>query len=84
VLEDIATRAGLTPEPAFDVAWAYEYPDDETVRRALVAPAGIAVLVGPDHEEEVKDAIVAGLATHRTPDGGYRLHNQFHYLIARA
>jgi SAM-dependent methyltransferase len=84
VLEDLVTQAGLTPQSAFDTAWAYEYPDEETVRRALVAPAGIAVLVGPDREEQVKDAIIAGLAPRRTSDGGYRLHNEFHYLIARA
>jgi hypothetical protein len=50
----------------------------------LVAPAGIAALVGPEREEEVKDAIVEGLAPYRTPDGGYRLNNEFHFLIARA
>ena len=58
VLEDLATRAGLTPESVFDATWAYEYAD--------------------------KDAIAEGLAKHRTPDGSYRLHNEFHYLIARA
>jgi SAM-dependent methyltransferase len=84
VLEDLATQAGLTPESAFDTTWAYEYPDEDTLRRALVAPAGIAVLVGPDREEEFKDAIVTGLAPYRTHEGGYRLHNEFHYLIARA
>jgi SAM-dependent methyltransferase len=83
-LENIATKAGLDPETAFDTTWSYEFPDDETVRRALVAPAGIAVLVGPDHEEEVQDAIVKGIATHRAPDGSYRLRNTFHSLIARA
>ena len=84
VLEELAAKAGLEPENAFDATWAYEYPDEDTLRRALVAPAGIAVLVGPSREQEVKDAIVAGLATRRTPDGSYRLHNEFHYLIARA
>jgi SAM-dependent methyltransferase len=84
VLEEIATQAGLEPENAFDTTWALEYPDEDTLRRALVAPAGIAFLVGPDREEEVKDAISAGLAPHRTPDGTYRLRNTFHYLIARA
>jgi SAM-dependent methyltransferase len=84
VLEDLASEARLRPESTFDAAWSYEYPDEDTLRRALVAPAGIAVLVGPSHEEEVKDAIVEGLATRRTPDGSYRLHNEFHYLIARA
>jgi SAM-dependent methyltransferase len=84
VLEDIATRAGLEPENAFDTTWSYEYADDDTLRRALVAPAGLAALVGPDREEEVKDAIVGGLAKHRAPDGSYRLRNTFHSLIARA
>ena len=84
VLEDIATRAGLTPEQTFDTAWSYQFPDEATLRRALVAPAGIATLVGAAHEEAVKDAIVAGLARHRTADGSYRLKNQFHYLVARA
>jgi SAM-dependent methyltransferase len=84
VLEDIAARAGLEPEQAFDVSWAYEYPDEATVRRALVAPAGLALLVGPDREEQFKDALVEGLAGYRTLDGGYRLQNTFHYLIARA
>ena len=83
-LEDIATKAGLDPVSAFDTTWSYDYPDEDTVRRALVAPAGIAVLVGPDREEAVQDAIMKGLATHRAPDGSYRLRNSFHSLIARA
>jgi hypothetical protein len=49
-----------------------------------VAPAGIAILVGPEHEDDQKDAIVEGLARHRMPDGSYRLTNEFHGLIARA
>jgi len=48
-----------------------------------VAPAGIALLTGPAREDDVKDAIVKGLAPYRTPDGDYRLRNAFHYLIAR-
>jgi SAM-dependent methyltransferase len=83
VLEGLATRAGLRPERTFDTAWDYTFPDAETVRRALVAPAGIALLVGRAREDDVKDAIVKGLAPYRTPNGGYRLRNAFHYLIAR-
>jgi SAM-dependent methyltransferase len=84
VLEELATRAGLAPAEVFDTSWDLEYPDEDTLGRALVAPAGIAVVVGPEREEEVKDAIVAGLASHRTLDGAYRLRNEFHFLIARA
>jgi SAM-dependent methyltransferase len=84
VLEELATRAGLTPGEAFDVTWAYEYPDEETLGRALMAPAGIATLVGPEREEEVRAAIVEGLAPYRRPEGGYRLTNEYHFLIAHA
>ena len=84
VLEELATRAGLTPETAFDTTWAYEFADEETLRRAMAAPAGVAALVGPDHEDEFKDAVVKALAGHRAPDGSYRLQNAYHYLLARA
>jgi SAM-dependent methyltransferase len=84
VLEELATDAGLTPEQAFDASWAYEFADEDSLRRAMVAPAGIAVTVGPDRERELGDAIISGLARLRTADGGYRLHSEFHYLIARA
>jgi len=84
VLEDLATKASLEPESTFDSTWSYEYPDEDTLRRALVAPAGLAALVGPDREDEVKDSIVSGLEPYRVGDGSYRLRNTFHSLIARA
>jgi ubiquinone/menaquinone biosynthesis C-methylase UbiE len=52
VLEEIATSAGLTPESTFDVSWAFEYADVDELARAMLAPAGIADLVGPSHEQE--------------------------------
>jgi SAM-dependent methyltransferase len=84
VLEDLATRAGLDPENTLDSTWPSVYPDAEILGRALIAPAGIAVLIGPDREQEVKDAIVRGLASFRGPDGSYRLQNTYRSLIARA
>jgi SAM-dependent methyltransferase len=84
VLEETATAAGLEPGDAFDITWAYEYPDAGTLGRALMAPAGIAVLVGQEREAEVRAAIVEGLAPFRTDQGSYRLQNEFRCLIARA
>jgi SAM-dependent methyltransferase len=81
---ELAREAGLVPEEVFESSWAYTYPDEETLGRALLAPAGLAVLVGREHEEEVRSAIVEGLASFRTPDGGYRLSNEYRYLVARA
>lgn len=84
MLESLAAAAGLTPEQTFVSSWAYTYPDNETLGRALLAPVGLALLVGPDREDEAKQAIVAGLAEYRLPDGSYRLENEYRYLIARA
>jgi SAM-dependent methyltransferase len=84
VLEDLGTEAGLEPESTFDTTWAYEYEDDEALGRAMVAPAGIASIVGPDREAELRRAIVEGLAPYRSHDGRYRLQNTFHSLVARA
>ncbi len=84
VLERMAAQAGLEPGEAFDITWAYEYPDSETLGRAMMAPAGIAMLVGPEREAEVRAAVVEGLAPFRTEHGSYRLRNEFRCLIARA
>jgi SAM-dependent methyltransferase len=84
VLEEIATHAGLTPQQAFDTAWSFEFPDEETMTRALIAPAGLALLVGPEREPEFKQALIEGLRAYRTAGGGYALSNAYHYLIARA
>jgi len=84
VLEAFAIEAGLKPETTFEASLVYTYPDQETLGRALVAPAGVAILVGPEREQAIRAAIVEGLAEHRTPEGTYRLDNEFHYLIVRA
>jgi SAM-dependent methyltransferase len=83
VLEDLAEAAGLTPDVRFEASWAFEYQDAETLGRAMLAPAGIAVLV-EGHEDDVRAAIVEALASKRTPEGAYRLENEFVCLIARA
>jgi SAM-dependent methyltransferase len=84
VLEHIAAQAGLAPQQTFDTAWSFEFPNGETMTRALTAPAGLALLVGPEREPEFKQALIDGLAGYRTPTGSYRLRNEFHYLIACA
>jgi SAM-dependent methyltransferase len=83
-LHALADEAGLSAEAEFDVTWPFEYPDAETLGRACAAVAGLATLAGPEREQELKSAIVEALAPYRTPSGGYRLENEYHYLIARA
>jgi SAM-dependent methyltransferase len=83
VLESMATEAGLEPRTSFDVSWAFEYPDEETLGRGMMSAGGIAKLVGPTREAAVRRQIVEALAPYRTTDGGYRLENEFHFLVAR-
>ena len=84
VLEQLATEAGLEPQGAFDVSWAYGFADDDELGRAMLAPAGIGELVGPEREESVRHQIVDVLAPYRTAQGSYRLENEFHFVIASA
>jgi SAM-dependent methyltransferase len=81
-LKALALQAGLTPRSEFDTTWTIEYPDRETLGRASIAVAGLAMLAGPAREEELKAAIVDGLAPYRCADGSYSLSNEYHFLIA--
>jgi hypothetical protein len=83
-LRALADQSGLRPESEFDATWALEYPDAETLSRAMLAVAGLATLAGPGREYDLKTAIVDGLAAYRTLDGGYRLSNEYKFLVARA
>jgi SAM-dependent methyltransferase len=82
VLESIAAEAGLDPESAFDTSWAYEYPDEGAMVRAMLSAGGLALL-DEAAAGAVRTAIVESLAPYRTLAGGYRLDNEFHYLVAR-
>jgi SAM-dependent methyltransferase len=84
VLEGIATAAGLAPEDAFDVSWAFEYADEEALARAMLSPGLVVEAIRDFGEETVRDAIVTSLEPYRTEEGGYRLRNEWHYLVARA
>ncbi len=83
-LEALAVQAGLTPETESRHHVGLRVPGREDARPRPVAPAGLAVLAGPEREAAVKAAIVEGLAPFCTEDGHYRLENEFHSLIARA
>lgn len=82
-LERLATAAGPTPTEAFDVLWAYVYEDEEALTRSLLAAGGVGEAAG-DREPEVRRALVDVLAPYRAPDGGYRLENAWHFLVATA
>jgi SAM-dependent methyltransferase len=84
VLEGIATQAELSPKEVFDVSWAYEFPDETSLTRAMLAPGLIIDLIRAAGEEAVRGAIIQSLAPYRSSAGGYRLENEWHTLLAAA
>jgi SAM-dependent methyltransferase len=84
VLESIASEAGLEPESAFDLSWAYEYPDEPSLARAMLSPGLVVEASRAAGERRIRDAIVEALAPYRMADGGYRLETEWHYVVARA
>jgi SAM-dependent methyltransferase len=84
VLEEMATAAGLTPKRAGDLVTALEFGDDATLVRQLLSPGSIVLATQTAGEQRVRAAILESLARFRTPGGGYRLRNEWRYLIALA
>lgn len=84
VLEEMAAAAGLRPVEAGDLRNELAWPDAGTLVRHLLAPGSFVHAARIVGEPAVRDAIVGAMAPFRTPDGGYRVRNEWRYLIARA
>jgi hypothetical protein len=82
-LEGLAEAAGLSPREAYEVRWAYEYADEAELLRRMLAAGGVGAAAG-DREDDLRAALLQVLSPFRTSDGGYRLENQWHTLVASA
>ena len=52
--------------------------------RGLLSAALPVIAIAEVGEEPVRAAIVEAMSSYRTPSGGYRLQNDWHYLVTRA
>jgi ubiquinone/menaquinone biosynthesis C-methylase UbiE len=84
IVEELVPQAGLTVEDAFDLVSEYRYESDDALTEAMMGAGGAAVVAGPEREGELRAAILDALAYCRQPDGGYRLSNEWHVVVARA
>ncbi len=84
VLEQIASAAGLEPEYSYELRTAFEFPDEETLVRHMLAPGGVTEAIYHSGERAVAGAIAAALAPRRRRDGSFRLENEWRYVLARA
>jgi hypothetical protein len=70
----------VTQRAEAETAW--EYADDETALRGLLAPGPAVRAIEAAGEEAVRAGILEALAPFRTREGGYRLENTFVYVVA--
>jgi SAM-dependent methyltransferase len=83
-LAKLARLAGLRAEDTLDVRCGFEYPDERALLASLYAAElgrRAVELVG---RQQVRRAVLAGMAEHRLSGGGYRLENTFRLLVACA
>jgi SAM-dependent methyltransferase len=84
VLEALARDAGLEPQTAFDLSWAFIYDGEDDLAAAMLSAGPMREAAAVLTEEGLRDVIVQALEPYRTAEGGYRLTNEWHFLIARA
>lgn len=82
-LRELAAAAGLRSAEVVDVDWTWDYHRDlQTALRGLMSPGLSTVAIAAAGEDAVRAAITEALEPFRTPDGGYRLQNRLHCLLA--
>lgn len=81
-LEDLATRAGLAPGHADQVATRWEYPDLETAERGCLSAGPAVKAIAAVGEQRVAAAVGDAIAPFRTAAGGYAIENTWCYLLA--
>lgn len=81
-LEALARQAGLTPYNVETIACPWDYPDEQTALRGLLASGPAIRAIQVKGEEVVRETILNALAPFRTRSGGYHLSNSFRYMIA--
>lgn len=83
-MEALMEQAGLTVCANGDVSCPFTYPDDETAWKTINSSGPLAAAVRTAGEATIKRAALASLVPFKTPGGGYRQENLFHYVIATA
>ena len=81
-LDQLAAAAGMAVTERVDVVTVWEYPDEESMLRGVLAPGPAVRAIEAAGEDAVRSRVRAALAPFRMRDGGYRLENTFVYVVA--
>ncbi len=83
-LEALAQTAGLIPGEVRKVDCPWEYPDEQTALRGLLSSGPAIRAIQHTDEATVRDVVLKTLEPFKTATGGYRLENNYRYMIATA
>src|SRR5262245_17428119 len=84
LLEPVAREAGLTPVESFYSSWSYVFADEEDMLRGMLSAGSAVAAAEQVGRDRLVETILAALAPYREADGGYRMPNEWHFLVARA
>jgi SAM-dependent methyltransferase len=82
-LEALATEAGMIPGIVETVDCPWEYPDAKTALRGLLSTGPAIRAIQHTGEDVVRDVVLSVIAPFKIDLGGYRLKNNFRYMIAK-
>jgi len=83
-LEALATQAGLTPSKVKTVECPWDYPDEKTILRGLLAAGPAIIAIQNKGEDVVREVFLNAIAPFKTGSGGYHLRGNFRYMVATA
>lgn len=83
-LEALVTQAGLEPVDDGYIDAPFQYRDDESLLRAMLASGPATLAIRTSGEDAVREAALDASAPYRTGDGGYRIETEWRYVTARA
>jgi ubiquinone/menaquinone biosynthesis C-methylase UbiE len=81
-LESLLAQAGLATSEAGYLEIAEEYPDLETLLRAWLSIGPVRLAVRHAGEQAVRETLAGAFAPLRSSSGGYRIEDEYRYLIA--
>lgn len=83
VMEDMLSKAGLTPGKAEDVDTPFDFADEDTAYRAFAAAGPGIRAIRQAGEDKLRAVLLAALAPFKTKSGSLHLDNKFRFVVAR-
>lgn len=82
MVEEMVTKVRLDVEDTTEVDCVWEFANQESMLRRLLASGPANRAISEVGEDKVKETLIASLAPFLIPDGGYRLKNVFRIVVA--